>query len=553
MAALRELLAVLDISVDDKDLKKANSLLDNTVDKLKSFGKIVAGGAAALAGLGAAAVYAVKSTAEAVDNLQDSADQLGTSIEDLQKFNYAAERAGVSSEDFSVALKKVADSIIESGDAASASAKGYKALGIETKKANGQAKSSTEIFQELHEVYNNGDEKKKAEVNKLLGGSFAKNLAIFRKTSDEFKALQDQGESLGVATQKQSDIAGKLNDTWDDAFRIVKGFAFILLEILGPGLTKIGEYTQRIIKIFGSFFTSLSGDKSVEDWSVKVEEWVDKAYMAFLDFAIGVTDVLLGLKSAYDTVVKFFKEHTILLELLTSLITGGLIVAIGLLIKALAIATIGWLKMVAAEALALAPILAIAAAIGLVVFAIYQVYKNWDLIKAGAIAAFNAIKEAIINTFNTIKENIASFINWYFGVWKSVFDFIVSMGESVNNYIFDFWDGIINKIKSGISGILDFAKNIFNKVSSLPGVKQILSVVAGNGNNDGKPKAAATDTKGVVPVQNQNINQTQTTTVGKIEVNGAGNPTDVANKVIQVAQTGGNAATMNALTNKRLG
>lgn len=536
MAALRELLAILDIQVNDKELKQAHKDIDSGIESLKKFGEtaktvaLVVGGTlvAGFAALGASIVSATNH----LDDMQDTADKLGIYVEKLQEYNYAADRAGSSSENFQLLLTKISDNAIEASDSSSTAAKAYKTLGIELKNSAGEAKTSVEVFDELHAAYNSGNEKKQAQVNKLLGGTFAKNLPIFRKSVEEFGALKQRSEEVGKATSEQTAIAGNLKDSWDDVFMSLKQVGYVLVQIFGPGLTTVAGLIFDLINDIKEFI-GVTNDNNLDSWADSIEQAILKAYIAVLDFALGV-------KQAIQDVQKWFKEHQTTVEFLASILAGILVVATALWVKQLYLAAAAWVKVAAAELIAAAPIILVTALIGLLIFAIYEVYKNWD-----------KISKFFITTADLIWSKIKWLIDQVIAGFNSLSNTIFDIGNSIVNYFTGVWNKITSGLTSAFNSAFETVKKIVAKIMNLPGVGAVIGVVKGAANIASAPFKAGSADVGPRGMGTQNVNQTNTSTVGTININGAGDPKAVADRVVQTMTPGGNAATRNAMqTNK---
>lgn len=164
------------------------------------------------------------------------------------------------------------------------------------------------------------------------------------------------------------------------------------------------------------------------------------------------------------------------------------------------------------------PIIAIVAAIGLAVFAGYELYKNWDSIKlfAGELGnfiktCFETIKLNIINAWNNVKtetlkawENLKSVVNnglnniknflepalnFYATIFKNVWDIIKDIVLGAVLIILDLITGnftklksdiesIWNNIKTALSNIWDAIKNA--AISAWNGLKNSVTTICNN-------------------------------------------------------------------------
>src|SRR5690606_24582305 len=145
IGALRVNLGI-DSAQFSEGLKKAEASSNNFARSLKV--GFAAAAAAATAALGALSI-AVKSTIASANSLGDVSDRLGVNVERLQELRYAAERGGMSINNFDVALRRFVRRSAEAAKGTGAAKNAFKELGIELKDTNGQLKPSETL---LHEV-----------------------------------------------------------------------------------------------------------------------------------------------------------------------------------------------------------------------------------------------------------------------------------------------------------------------------------------------------------------------------------------------------------------
>lgn len=130
----------------ETDTKRAEKRLRELEKTAKEVGAAV--GAAMLAAA-AGAAYWVKSSIDAMDSMAKMAQQAGVTVEALSALTYAADLSGVSQEQLGGALvrlsKNMSDAAMGTGDAI----RGFEALGISIKNADGSLKSTDATFYEV--------------------------------------------------------------------------------------------------------------------------------------------------------------------------------------------------------------------------------------------------------------------------------------------------------------------------------------------------------------------------------------------------------------------
>lgn len=132
--ALRELLAVFGVSVDDKELKSFDKNLDKVTSKVVGLGAAIAG---VLAG-GALAKF-VGDTVEAGFQLQRTAAMLGVGTDELQAWRLSANLAGESTEKFDTALRFLLKNQGGAEAGLKAQVKEFQRLGVAAKDAHGNS------------------------------------------------------------------------------------------------------------------------------------------------------------------------------------------------------------------------------------------------------------------------------------------------------------------------------------------------------------------------------------------------------------------------------
>lgn len=91
-----------------------------------------------------------------------------------------------------------------------------------------------------------------------------------------------------------------------------------------------------------------------------------------------------------------------------------------------------------------APVLGVVAAIAAAVAIGVALYKNWDFIKAKAIAVWNGIKTSIMNAVNLIKTRVTTNFN------------------TMKNAVFAVWNGIKTRVSSVVNSVKTTVTSVFN-------------------------------------------------------------------------------------------
>jgi hypothetical protein len=252
--ALRELIAQFGIEVDDKQLRHADSKVEEFVGKLQTLGRVLVGGAAAVGFFEFA-----KGLSETGDQLDKASIRLGMGTDALQEFGFAAGQSGAGIENFTMGLlmleDKVGDAMV---NASGEGAKAFKKYGIDIHAAGGRVKDATELFEEAADkIADTKDAAKQVTIAMDLFGKQGRTLLpLLKEGKDGIAELRDEFRKLGGGFSKE---AVKASRDFDDALgrlgvvvQSVKGkIAQFLLPVLQRGvdwLTKTGASLFQMAK-----------------------------------------------------------------------------------------------------------------------------------------------------------------------------------------------------------------------------------------------------------------------------------------------------------------
>jgi hypothetical protein len=178
------------------------------------FGSLTIAATAAAASL----IAATKSAAEYGDQLDKMNARTGIAVEDLAKFQFAAQLSDTSLESLGKALNKLSPLVVAAAEGAPASAEKFKKLGIELRNTDGSIKSASEIMLDLADVFASMPDgiQKTALAVDLFGRSGADLIPMLNEGRAGLKAMGDEAERLGlVLSKKQTAAAAEFSDNME--------------------------------------------------------------------------------------------------------------------------------------------------------------------------------------------------------------------------------------------------------------------------------------------------------------------------------------------------
>lgn len=222
--------------------------LSESAGKVSNATKGISTGAAA--GLGSLAALAVQAGATA-DDLNTLAKQSGFTTEQLQIWQYGADRVDVAMEDIVSAAAKMKKNMISTSAQVT---EAWTTLGVSVVDANGELRDSTEVFDEavaaLSRVEN---ETERDTLAMTLFGKSADSLAgLLDDGGEAFREYGEEAKEAGlILSQDALDSANEFNDAVDKLKAQATGtFASLGAEMatmLIPVMEKVGEVASDLI------------------------------------------------------------------------------------------------------------------------------------------------------------------------------------------------------------------------------------------------------------------------------------------------------------------
>ena len=182
----------LRITAQDKSKKGFNSV-NKSINSTQSAMKKLAG---AFAG-----VFAVRQIVqfgnealELADTIGKVADSIGVNTEFLQKYQFAAQQAGLTTEEFNKGMQNFTKMVGQAQLRTSEAGRSLQKLGVQVKNTDGSVRSSEEVFVDLFEALDGvGSQFEKNAILADLMGRAGVKLAVMGK--DGAEAMKELAES----------------------------------------------------------------------------------------------------------------------------------------------------------------------------------------------------------------------------------------------------------------------------------------------------------------------------------------------------------------------
>jgi hypothetical protein len=221
-------MAIAKLSIDiearlanfERDLGKVAKASDDLASRMKtSFASVgTAVGAAVGALLAAGAVSQFQGLVNSLDQMNDAAERLGMSTEDLSALAYAAKMSGVEFEDMTAALSKLSVKMQDAASGGKEATSLFKDIGVDVKDASGKLKSADQVMSEVAERFSKLEDGagKTALAVDLFGKSGAKLVPLLNSGAQGLKDMREEADKLGgILDGKLAKQAADFNDNLD--------------------------------------------------------------------------------------------------------------------------------------------------------------------------------------------------------------------------------------------------------------------------------------------------------------------------------------------------
>lgn len=201
---------------------------------------------------GSAVVVGVKRLVDSIGDIGEEAQRLGVTTDQFQRLRVLAEQNGTSVQSLGTAFRTLANSAVQPTKESTAA---FEKLSVSTKDANGQFKSTNDLFFEVAEALSKvGNEtQRSALAQDLLGRSAQELKPIFAGGAAAIEAQRKALGEMNVISPETIAQADELSDSWKALGPSLLASAEPLLKILIPALTQLTQLVFKGIEAFGKW------------------------------------------------------------------------------------------------------------------------------------------------------------------------------------------------------------------------------------------------------------------------------------------------------------
>jgi hypothetical protein len=374
---------------------------------------------------GAGLAAMAKGAIDAADNMRDMSQKTGVSVEQLSKFQQAANASGTSIEGVSSAIVKLSKGLVAGGTGPAADA--LKTLGINATDATGKLRSTDQVMLDVADKFSKMPDgaEKTALALQLFGKAGADMIPLLNGGRDAIDGLS------ATMTTKFAEGADQLNDK----LAALQGKLLELGVNVGTALMPVLNVISDAVLALANGFSQLPGPLQAIVGGVLALAAAFVVLAPAITAAISIATALSGLQ--------------------LGAVIGGWAGAIGPAIAAITAAFSGLLAWIGST---LIP--------GLLAFFTGPV--GWTVLAVAAVVAMCiAFREPIGKFFTWLGTAIGDGLKaiWQWGepirkFWAGVWDSVAKLASNA-------WSGMVNGIKGAFRGVLQYVANQINTVTGL--------------------------------------------------------------------------------------
>lgn len=240
MAVVRELIAKFGVRTDPTGFRKG----EQGLQKLIRGAKLLAG--AVVAGRATKALLNITAqTAALGDRLDKVSQQLGVNAQALQELEFAANLAGASNQDLSVALRTLARNALEAQQGSKEFAQDFQRLGVRVTDVNGRLKPAEQLLEELAGGFQRltSDTERTALAQSLLGRSGSRLIPLLKQGSAAISEQRQEARELGLLDKELIALSVEFTDNQRRVAGVLQGVRNVIAKFFLPSFIKMQKAT----------------------------------------------------------------------------------------------------------------------------------------------------------------------------------------------------------------------------------------------------------------------------------------------------------------------
>jgi hypothetical protein len=299
--------------------KSTQALSDSFLGVVKTAKQLV--GALGIATSVKALTDGFLATANAMDDLADSAQKVGVAAEDLQKLRYAAKFSGIGAQELDTALAKLNKTLVEGRNANSELSKTLKQMGVDA--SGSTIDAVAKIADEFAELPDGAT--KTARAMELFGRTGADLIPLLNQGGDAIRAMGDELERTGgLLSTETLQAASAFSDNMDKLTTTVGAVKSSIVAGMLPAFRDItaaltesakagddfktfgqgvGEVAKLLFRIFGAVAKLIqTAGRELGGFAASLVTFFKGDFREAADIAVATTeDSVQGIKDAWAT------------------------------------------------------------------------------------------------------------------------------------------------------------------------------------------------------------------------------------------------------------
>lgn len=192
-----------------------------------------------------------KNAIDAGDQFAKMSQKVGIAVDDLSKLAYSAQLSDVSLEQLQQGLVKLSDAAVKAQSGVGDQAAAFDALGISVKDAQGNLKSSYDLYLDVADAFEHlqdGASKTAVSID-LFGKAGAELIPALNGGAESIRAAGDELATFGgVITPAAAKASEEFNDNLTRLHKATEGFARQLAGDLLPDLVSLTDHFVEVAK-----------------------------------------------------------------------------------------------------------------------------------------------------------------------------------------------------------------------------------------------------------------------------------------------------------------